>query len=69
MLIKIYALVWVLAAAAAGIVFAAGNFNEAVMTIFGFLFSTLFLAGIVGVLPWWMDKHYSRHYRQSRSVS
>jgi len=63
MLIIIYAFVWILAAA--GILFAAGNFNETAVTVFGFLFSTLFFAGIVGVLPWWMDKWYSRYYRHN----
>lgn len=60
MLIIIYALVWVLLAAIAGILFATGNFDEMALTVFGFLFSTLFFAGFVAVLPWWMDKWYSR---------
>lgn len=62
MLIVIYALIWVLFAATAGILFAAGHFNEMASTVFGFLFSTLFFAGIVAVLPWWLDKRYSRFY-------
>jgi hypothetical protein len=60
MLIIIYMLVWILFAVIARILFATGNFNEMATTVFGFLFSTLFFAGIVAVLPWWVDKQYSR---------
>ena len=64
MLIKIYALVWILLTAAAGILFAGRNLNEMTLTIFGFLFSTLFFLGVVAVLPWWTDKRYSRYSPQ-----
>lgn len=67
MLLIIYALVWMLVAAAAGILFVTGNFNEMAMTVFGFLFSTLFFAGIVAVLPWWMKKRHSRFSPQKRA--
>lgn len=61
MLIIIYALVWILVATAAGILFVTGNFNEMTMTVFGFLISALFFTGLVAVLPWWVDKRYSQN--------
>jgi hypothetical protein len=61
MLIIIYALIWILVAAAAGVLFVTGSFNETTLTIFGFLTSALFFTGLVAVLPWWVDKRYSRY--------
>ncbi len=59
MLIVIYALIWILLAAAAGILFVTGYLNEMTLTVFGFLASTLFFAGLLAVLPWWMNKRFS----------
>jgi hypothetical protein len=59
MLIKVYILLWFVVAAAAGVVFSAGFFNEMWLTIFGFLFSTLFFMGFVAVLPWWLSQPFS----------
>jgi hypothetical protein len=59
---KIYALVWLVVAGAASLIYFAGNFNELTLTVFGFVFSTLLFAGLVAVLPWWVDKHYSWEY-------
>jgi hypothetical protein len=62
MLMKIYALVWLLVAAATGLLLFTGNFNELTMTVMGFVLSTLAFAGLVVVLPWWVDKSYSWNY-------
>lgn len=61
MVVLIYALIWLLTAAAAGFLYFTGNFNELTLTVFGFIFSTLVFMGIVAVLPWWVDKRYSRY--------
>ncbi len=58
----IYALTWFLVLAAAGAVYLTGNLGEMTLKIFGFIFSTLFFVGIVAVLPFWMDEHYSWKY-------
>ena len=58
----IYALIWFLVAAAAGFGYLTGYLNEMTLTVFGFIFSTLFFAGIVAVLPFWMDEHYTWNY-------
>ena len=65
MLIVIYALIWILLAAAAGILFVTGYLNEMTLTVFGFLASTLFFAGFLAVLPWWMNKRHSRYVLKS----
>jgi hypothetical protein len=58
----IYALTWFLALAAAGVVYLTGNFNEMMVTIFGFIFATLFFAGFVAVLPFWVDERHTWKY-------
>lgn len=60
--IKIYALIWFLGLAAAGVVYLNGYFNETMVTIFGFIFATLFASGFLMVLPFLMDEHYSWKY-------
>jgi hypothetical protein len=62
MVLIIYALIWLLTAAAAGLLYFTGNFNGLMLTVFGFIFSTLVLMGFVAVLPWWVDKSYSWKY-------
>ena len=62
MVTKIYLLVWLVAAGAAGLLFFTGNLNELTFTVLGFMFSTLVFAGLVAVLPWWMDRRYSWKY-------
>lgn len=54
----IYVLIWFLVAAA-GVVYLTGYFNEMTLTIFGFIFSTLAFAGVVMVLPFWVDERHS----------
>ena len=62
MVTKIYALVWLLVAAAASLFYFTGNMNELTFTVLGFVFSTLLFTGLVAVLPWWVDKKYSWGY-------
>jgi hypothetical protein len=62
MVIIIYALIWLLTAASAGLLYFTGNLDELTLTVFGFIFSTLVLMGFVAVLPWWVDKQYSWKY-------
>lgn len=62
MVTKIYALVWLVAAGAAGVVYFTGNLNELTATVLGFLFSTILFTGLVAVLPWWVDRRYSWEY-------
>ncbi len=58
----IYALTLVLALTAAGVVFFTGSFNEMMVIVFGFIFATIFFAGIVLVLPFWVDERYTWKY-------
>jgi len=60
--IIIYALAWFLGLAAAGAVYLNGSFSEVMITVFGFIFATLFAAGILMVLPFVVDEHYSWKY-------
>ncbi len=59
----IYALTWFLVSAAAGAVYLTGYLGEVTLTIFGFIFSTLFFAGFVAVLPFWVNEQHSWKYR------
>ena len=67
MLAAIYALIWLLTMMSAGFLYFTGNFNEMTLNVFGFIFSTLVFMGIVAVLPWWVDKRYSRYSRFSQT--
>jgi hypothetical protein len=60
--LMIYAVTWFLLLAAAGGVYITGYFNETMITVFGFIFATLLAAGILMVLPFWVDEHYSWKY-------
>ena len=59
---KVYTLIWVVVITAAAGSYFTGNFNDIVLTVFGFIFATLFLGFFVAVLPWLMDKHYTWKY-------
>ncbi len=59
MILTIYKLAWVLVAAAVGVLYLTGSFNEIALTLLGFLVSTLVFMGIVAVLPWWVSQSYS----------
>ena len=69
MLIVIYALIWILLAAAAGILFVTGYLNEMTLTVFGFLASTLIFAGFLAVLPWWMNKRFTAMSRSLKPLN
>lgn len=58
-ILRIYALVWGFVLAAAGGLYYTGSFNEIMLSIFGFVSSTLLFMGFVAVLPLWMDHHFS----------
>ena len=61
MILKIYALIWVLGILAAGIFYITGNLTPVLQVVFGFLtFGTVFM-GIMGVLPAVTTHHVSKH--------
>ena len=62
MVTKIYALVWLLAVGAIGLFYLTGNLSDLTLTVFGFLLSTLAFAGLVVVLPWWVDRRFAWAY-------
>lgn len=62
MLIVIYAMAWLLAAATAGVLYLFGYINDLTLTVFGFIFSTLVFMGIVAVLPSMVHNRYSQKY-------
>ena len=51
MLVKLYALLWVLGILAVGILYFTGNFTPLVAIIFGFLSFAAVYGGIISVLP------------------
>ncbi len=59
MLLIIYILIWFAIAAAAGVLYLTGNFNEMVLMLFGFLTTTLVFLGMIAVLPWWVSQPFS----------
>jgi len=64
MVIKIYAFIWLMLIASAGLLFMTSGFSEMTLTILGFALSTLVFAGIIAVLPWWVDKRYTWKYQE-----
>ena len=56
---KIYGLVWLLSAAVAAGGYLTGFSNELMLTVFGFVFTTLAFLGVIAVLPVLMKDHYS----------
>ena len=67
MVLRIYALIWLLVVASAALIFFTGNFNDLTLTVFGFIFSTLFFMGFLAVLPWWLDKIYAPKYYEGKA--
>jgi hypothetical protein len=61
--VRIYALVWMISAAAAAGIYAGGFFNELMLAISGFYFSTLIAVGFVLVLPAWVRDHFAPKYQ------
>jgi hypothetical protein len=51
MIVKIYALIWLLGALAVGIVYLTGNFSPIMVIFFGFLSFAAIFMGMIGVLP------------------
>lgn len=51
MIIKVYALIWVLGLTAAGILYATGNLTPVVQVVFGFLTFGMIFMGMIAVLP------------------
>jgi hypothetical protein len=61
MLVKLYALIWVLGLLAVGIFYFTGNFTLPVAIVFGFLsFGAIFM-GIMGILPETVSHHTVKH--------
>ena len=60
--VKIYALVWILSLVIATGVYAGEFFNEMMLMILGFYFSTLLIIGFVAVLPIWLKEHFAPKY-------
>jgi cytochrome c oxidase subunit IV len=58
----IYALTWFLVLAAAGVAYLSGYFNQMTGMIFSLIVSTLFFAGVVLVLPFWMNERHALKY-------
>ena len=67
MVLRIYALIWLLVVASAALIFFTGNINDLTLTVFGFIFSTLFFMGFLAVLPWWLDKIYAPKYYEGKA--
>ena len=63
MIIKIYALIWLLVVGSAMALFFTGNFTEITLTVFGFIAATHIATGITVVLPWWVDKTHTWTYK------
>lgn len=57
--VKIYALVWFFAVAAAVALYLTGFFSLPVQALFGVIYVTLYALGIMAVLPLWVNEHYS----------
>lgn len=57
MVVKIYALIWILGLLAAGLFYITGNLGPVMQVVFGFLtFGAIFM-GIMGVLPTSVGHH------------
>lgn len=62
MILKIYALIWLLVIAAAAGLLLTGNSSDIVLAVLGFISSTLFFGFYVAILPRLMEKHYTWKY-------
>ena len=62
MVIRIYALIWLLFAASVATAYFTGNFTEMTLTVFGFIGATILASGVTLVLPWWVDKRHTWTY-------
>ena len=57
MLLRKYALVWLLMMGMAGTLYSTGLVDEMTMVLIGFVSVTLVFIGMVAVLPWWTHHH------------
>lgn len=57
MIIKIYALIWLLGLMIAGIFYLTGNLTPMVQIVFGFLTVTMVFMGVLSVLPTVLSDH------------
>ena len=64
MVIRIYALIWLLFVASTAAIYFTGNSTETTLTVFGFIGATLFASAITLVLPWWVEKRYTWVYEE-----
>lgn len=55
---KLYALTWIIFAAAALSVYTTDSLSPLKLTLFGFIGSTLFFMGLVALFPYLMNRHY-----------
>ncbi len=55
---KLYALIWIIFAAALLAAYVSHSLSPAKMIIFSFLGSTLFFMGLVALIPYLVDRHY-----------
>ncbi len=55
---KLYALTWIIFAAAILTAYATDTLSPIKLTVFGFFGSTLFFMGLIALLPYLMDMHY-----------
>ena len=62
MIPKLYALLWLLVVGSAAVLYFTGNLNDIMLTVFAFVFSTLFFGFFIAVLPWWTYKIHEPKY-------
>jgi hypothetical protein len=56
---RVYGLVWLAVLGLTGFLYLIGFINAMTFPIFGFVFSTLAVAGFMAVLPAWLNEHFS----------
>lgn len=62
MIAKIYALIWILGLAAAGIFYLTGNLTPVIQIVFGFLTFGMIFMGMISILPFEATHHLpSKH--------
>lgn len=67
MLVKVYFSLLLIVGVTTGVLFASGNASELVLTGLGFLSAAMVFLGMVGVLPWYVNKQFTWDY-QGRSA-
>lgn len=64
---RIYGLIWLLVAAAGGVLYVTESFNTATTILYGFIVSTLAGAGLLTVFPAVMTERHSPVYEVQKS--